>query len=432
MSLLTSLGLTSLLCSFLSFVYFILYSNNHVSHNTITVPYYPNLLTYDPHVDCYSGRYLIAPMLEDGLGNSVASYASVINFAIIYNLTIIDGHEWYGSKVFNHAQDEEGFARAQYFGTSHFQVSRTEYDACHPDSPVKRHQFVTNKNFSDIHNFVHSNNERPPSIKLELDKQIKHFIQRYPKSHTIVFPKDVFLERGTFFRAGEIIETRYNTIHRQQPQQSLFQLTRTMPQNALPMVTTIVKPNLDAIRIAVHIRRNDKFRRDEQNSMRFHVNGAFGYIVLNNDAFLQIIGQLLSIFPTHLRSRIHLTLYSEGLYSDFNDFLNTLSLPPYSISNVGCLLNGPTTTTFDLLIQSHILIADRSSFSYAAGAFNSKSLKIAPQYSESFFGLRNYIQATCENCQAQDNQFLDEMKPHYFVHDISKLSKMLNQTLGNM
>ena len=51
---------------------------------------YPTVLTYEPRVDCYSGRYLYYEKWEnDGFGSSVAMWTNVVAQAIALNVTIV-------------------------------------------------------------------------------------------------------------------------------------------------------------------------------------------------------------------------------------------------------------------------------------------------------------------------------------------------------
>jgi hypothetical protein len=104
------------------------------------------------------------------------------------------------------------------------------------------------------------------------------------------------------------------------------------------------KPDIGLIDIAIHIRRGDVSKT--QNQERY----------IDNSYYQEIIKKLKIKYPTYT-----ITIFSEGEYTDFNN----LGLEENCFK-----LNAAVFETFHSLVCSKVLIQSCSSFSYAAGIIN--------------------------------------------------------------
>lgn len=109
-----------------------------------------------------------------------------------------------------------------------------------------------------------------------------------------------------------------------------------------------IKPSIDLVDIAIHIRRGDVGK--DKNSVRY----------VDNSWYKEIIEKLKQKYPTYT-----ITIFSEGNYEDFLDL---------GLDENCYKLNKNVFETFHSLVCSKVLIQSFSSFSYSAGLINQNTV----------------------------------------------------------
>ncbi|CAF1382306.1 unnamed protein product [Rotaria sp. Silwood1] len=145
----------------------------------------------------------------------------------------------------------------------------------------------------------------------------------------------------------------------------------------------------DVLLSDVHIRHGDVVKRDNRGCI---ISGdLFRYIAISAYASLLIF--IINTLPTELQNKYLITIYSEGVIDDFHDILIDLKQAlPETRCHVSFFLNGRTSETFNRLLRDDILISALSTFSMAAGIFNSRQLKIEPYHNRArVHGMRNHL-----------------------------------------
>ncbi|CAF3564990.1 unnamed protein product [Rotaria sp. Silwood1] len=98
-------------------------------------------------------------------------------------------------------------------------------------------------------------------------------------------------------------------------------------------------------------------------------------------AYASLLIFIINTLPTELQNKYLITIYSEGVIDDFHDvFIDLKQALSESRCHVSFFLNGRTSETFNRLLRDDILINALSTFSMAAGIFNSRQLKIEPYH----------------------------------------------------
>ncbi|CAF0860419.1 unnamed protein product [Rotaria sp. Silwood1] len=133
----------------------------------------------------------------------------------------------------------------------------------------------------------------------------------------------------------------------------------------------------DVLLSDVHIRHGDVVKRENRGCI---ISGdLFRYIAISAYASLLIF--IINTLPTELQNKYLITIYSEGVIDDFHDvFIDLKQALSESRCHVSFFLNGRTSETFNRLLRDDILINALSTFSMAAGIFNSRQLKIEPYH----------------------------------------------------
>lgn len=109
-----------------------------------------------------------------------------------------------------------------------------------------------------------------------------------------------------------------------------------------------LKPNIGFIDIAIHIRRGDVSKKDNNNRY------------IDNNYYIEIIKKLKIKYPTYT-----ITIFSEGKYEEFNNL---------GLEENCFRLNTDIFETFHSLVCAKILIQSFSSFSYCAGLINQNTV----------------------------------------------------------
>lgn len=163
----------------------------------------------------------------------------------------------------------------------------------------------------------------------------------------------------------------------------------------LPITTS------DHLLIGVHIRYGDVVKRDRKGQI---ISGDL-YRYISSTAYAPLLITIINQLPTLLKHKYLITIYSEGKVSDYIDILSTLKKAlPDSRCRLSFFLNGRTSETFNRLLRDDILILAHSTFSMAAGIFNSRQLKIGPRHNRlRVHGMRNFLHLKLDKQHKQFN-----------------------------
>ena len=106
-----------------------------------------------------------------------------------------------------------------------------------------------------------------------------------------------------------------------------------------------IKPDIEPVDIAIHIRRGDVDKGNRYTDNAFYKDK---------------IHQLKTKYPSY-----QIAIFSEGEYEEFKDL---------GIKESECFLNKDVFETFHHLVCAKILVLSKSSFSYCAGLLNTNTI----------------------------------------------------------
>ncbi|CAF3870734.1 unnamed protein product [Rotaria sp. Silwood1] len=388
---------------------------------------YSMLLTYHPTIDCEHGRYLLlnsalGSRIIHGTGSELMWYLGVLNVAYKLNLTLVH-LDW----TAEHSGDEKNTDREKYWQFFDWEIPYSAYHACPKNSSVKRNIFqynlIVNQTFDQ-----HHNGKQPFTIKSYFQTRFDHFIDNLQKHSNksnnnigfTFYSGQTFTITSSLMEMGIVFEIRWWLQHRKlynihtgvwsgipissnyQPIDYFQYITpnTTITNNSITISETDKNINIDffqcssidmhdVLLIGVHIRHGDVVKRDNQGRI---ISGDL-YRYIANSAYAPLLIFIINALPTHIKNKYLITIYSEGVIDDFHDILIDLKqVLPESRCHVSFFLNGRTSETFNRLLRDDILISALSTFSMAAGIFNSRQLKIGPYHNRArVHGMRNYL-----------------------------------------
>ena len=106
---------------------------------------YPSVLSHTPHFDCERGTYLwVDWQYTDGMGNSLWAYSVVLSLAMSINATILAL-----PFIATHIEYESHEERQKHFAFDEWEVHRSRWEQCAPESAVKRNQYTLPKTTSE-------------------------------------------------------------------------------------------------------------------------------------------------------------------------------------------------------------------------------------------------------------------------------------------
>lgn len=157
----------------------------------------------------------------------------------------------------------------------------------------------------------------------------------------------------------------------------------------------------DHLLIGVHIRRGDVLKRDKDGN----IISADLYRYISDSAYVPLIQTIINQLGIEFKDKYLITIYSEGKVSDFMNILETLK---NTVRNSRCrisfFLNGRTSDTFNRLLRDDVIVVSHSTFSMAAGIFNSRQLKIGPRHNRArVHGMRNFLRLQLNNQHTRFN-----------------------------
>ena len=99
---------------------------------------YPSVLTHTPRFSCDRGTYLwVDWQYTDGMGNSLWAYSVILSLAMAINATVLAF-----PFIATHIEYESHEERQRYFAFDEWEVHRSQWEQCAPDSAVKRNQYT--------------------------------------------------------------------------------------------------------------------------------------------------------------------------------------------------------------------------------------------------------------------------------------------------
>lgn len=392
---------------------------------------FPTLLTYHPKIDCEHGRYLLlndAPNSHviHGTGSQLMWYLGVLNVAHLLNLTVVH-LEW----TAEHAADEKNSDRDKYWRFFEWEIPYSAYQTCSKSSPVRKNRFVYDLEPNQTLD-QHHNGKEVFTINRHLQSRFDQFLSDIHHDATeseqnvgfTFYSRRTLTIVSSLMEVGAVFETRWWLQHRKDYDHSVgvwsgnyvrsnhypsdyFQyLDSTATKNrrsnhvllvrqrwALKSTLDIQCPSISinaTLLIGVHIRHGDVVKRNEHGRI---ISGDL-YRYIANSAYAPLLINIINGLPMYLKQNYLITIYSEGNVSDFVDILKPLRHAlPESRCRISFFLNGRTSETFNRILRDDIVLIAHSTFSMAAGIFNSRQLKIGPSHNRArMHGLRNFIE----------------------------------------
>ncbi|CAF3264422.1 unnamed protein product [Rotaria socialis] len=392
------------------------------------------LLTYHPTIDCEHGRYLLlnnasGSHVFHGTGSKLMWYLGVLNVAYKLNLTLVH-LDW----VAEHSGDETNVDREKYWQFFDWEIPYSAYHACPQNSSVKRNIFrydlIANQTFDQ-----HHNGKQPFTIKSYFKTRFDQFIATLQNNSSssnnninnnigfTFYSSRTFTIISSLMEVGVVFEIRWWCQHRKLYNKhtgvwsgvsilsnylptDYFQYiapSTILTNNSIAISETDKNINIDVFKsiqcapiyardvflIGVHIRHGDVVKRDNQSRI---ISGDL-YRYMSNSAYTPLLIYIINALPTQIRNKYLITIYSEGVINDFHDILISLKKAfPESRCRISFFLNGRTSETFNRFLRDDILIGSLSTFSMAAGIFNSRQLKLGPKHNRArVHGMRNHL-----------------------------------------
>ncbi|CAM4849546.1 unnamed protein product, partial [Rotaria magnacalcarata] len=357
----------------------------------------------------------------------------VLNVAYALNLTLVH-LEW----TAEHSRDENNSDGEKYWQFADWEIHYAAYHSCPSNSSVKQNKFKYDL-FSNRTCDQHHKGKKRFTIKTSFKSLFDNFLVSLQRKNTksnheigfTFYSSRTFTVTSSLMDVGVVFETRWWLQHRKLysersavwsgiPISSNYQLkdyfqyittniTRYIVFDHVKkkkMVVSSFQPiscsPIDVrneFLIGVHIRHGDVIKGDAQG--RIIWGDLYRYIA--NSAYIPLLILIVNALPSQLKNRYLITIYSEGVVSDFKDIMMSLkNALPNSRCRLSFFLNGRTSETFNHLLRDDIVINALSTFSMATGIFNSRQLKIGPYYNRArVHGMRNYLNLTLNTNHSQ-------------------------------
>jgi len=352
---------------------------------------YSMLLTYHPIIDCEYGRYLllndsISSHVYHGTGSQLMWYLGVLNVAYVLNLTLIH-LEW----TSEHTEDENNSDREKYWKFYDWEIPYSAYKSCPKNSSIKKNIFKYNLTPNQTFDTYHQG-KKTFKIMNHFKTLFNHFINNLKNKNTgfTFYSSQTVTITSSLMEIGIVFEIRWWLQHRKLYNQQNGEVWsgQNILSNDFKLNSSFIDLN-KILLIGIHIRQGDVVKRNKQGQ----IISSDLYRYISNSAYLPLLIFIINSLPIEIKNNYLITIYSEGKINDFIDIINYFK---NNLSESDChlsfYLNGRTSSTFNRLLRDDILISAYSTFSMAAGIFNSRQLKIGPYHNRNrVHGMRNHL-----------------------------------------
>jgi hypothetical protein len=333
-----------------------------------------SVLTFRPRVDCDHGRYL-APFKYhfDGAGAGyMVTYNWVLHTAALMNLTIV--HVPFKASHLGTIGLDDDATREREFELFEWHANAAEYDACPPDSNVKKNvinvdtlhriAWPGDAAYKMIHHFIRTHTD-PVTGRVEgfsvFPTRISRLVMPYNEFDLgSVRVTSVVNEIRARFRRRDAIATIFYP-----PVSPTLGAPWVAPTGGVPSGPRRERAN--TIEVGIHIRRGDledhldlKFYRDRYQS---------------NENYQEMIRYAFRVLPPSTLKRLAVTIYSEGDPKKFKPIVQTLHR--YSLAAVR-VHTGLMFEALTLLEESDVVFTSFSSFSDIVTQWHADALFLGP------------------------------------------------------